>query len=106
MDYESQRVAFWCFYEDRLAEFYQRLQQTQKRAVPNRHKGLYRTPRLGKDIIAYKIRLRRQRSISKMQDLLKRDFIRHRILPYIRPRLAQGRNFLREWLKRRSNFAR
>lgn len=106
MDYESQRIAFWCFYEDRLSEFYQGLQQANKRAVPNRHKGLYRTPRLGKDVIAYKIRVRRQRGISRLQNFFKCSALRTRVLPYIRYAVAQGRRQLAERVRRSSNFAR
>lgn len=106
MDYESKRVEFWTCYEDRLSELYQRLQQAKKRAIPNRHKGLYRTPRLGKDAIAYKIRVRYKRSFSKVQDFFKRQVIRNKVLPYCRLRFSQGRNKLQEWVKRSSNFAR
>lgn len=106
MDYESQRVEFWTFYEDRLSEFYKRLQQTQKRAIPNRHKGLYRTSGLGKDFIAHKICVRYKRGFSQVQDFFKRQTFWYKVLPYFRLKFSQGRNFLQEWLRRSSNFAR
>lgn len=106
MDFESQRVAFWCQDEDRLTEFYQRLQQAKKRAIPDRHPCLYRSPGLRENIIAYKIRVRRQRVISKVKSFLKRQVIRNQILPNIRHHLSQVRYKLLKWLKRSSNFAR
>lgn len=106
MDYESQRVEFWCYYEDRLAEFYKELCRSRKRAVPNRHQGLYRTPGVGKDIIARKIRVRCQRSLPKLQNILQCKALRAKVLPYYRLAVTKSRNSLREWLQRRSNFAR